>query len=108
MVYEITLFFALGVGLWIGLDVLGGARRSVEFLALGASLALWAGGEIVIHLVGEESEVLLGRRILYAGACFLPVVWLWLAARAADARWIRHRPGALTVGDRRVSRSHHR
>jgi signal transduction histidine kinase len=95
MVYEITLFCALGVGLWIGLDVLGGARRSVEFLALGASLALWAGGELAINLAHDGSEILLGRRILYAGSCFLPVVWLWLAARAADARWIRHRPGAL-------------
>jgi hypothetical protein len=58
MIYEFALFCALGVGLWIGLDVLGGARRSVEFLALGASLALWAGGELVIHFVGEGSEVL--------------------------------------------------
>ena len=95
MVYEIALFCALGVGLWIGLDVLGGARRSAEFLALGATLALWAGGELVINLAQDGSEILLGRRILYAGSCFLPVVWLWLAARAADARWIRHRPRAL-------------
>jgi signal transduction histidine kinase len=95
MIYEFALFCALGVGLWMSLDVLGGARRSAELLALGATLALWAGGELVIHFVGDESEILLGRRILYAGACFLPVVWLWLAARAADARWIRRRPRAL-------------
>jgi len=95
MVYEIALFFAFGVGLWMSLDVFGGARRSAELLALGVTLALWAGGELVIHFVGDESDILLGRRILYAGACFLPVGWLWLAARAADARWIRQRPRAL-------------
>jgi signal transduction histidine kinase len=95
MVYEIALFCAVGVGLWIGRHSLGGARRSADLLALGVTLALWAGGELVIAFARDGSGILLGRRILYAGACFLPVAWLWLAAGAAGAGWIRRRPQAL-------------
>jgi signal transduction histidine kinase len=97
MVYEIALSCAVGVGLWVAFGVVGGTRRSPELLALGASVALWAGGELAIQWASDGSDILLGRRILYAGACFLPVAWLWLAARAADARWLRRQPRALVA-----------
>jgi signal transduction histidine kinase len=100
MLYELGLFCAVAVGLLVTVDALGGVRRSVgmaDLLALGVTLVLWAAGELVIQFARDGSEILLGRRLLYAGACFLPVVWLWLAARATGAGWVRHHQWALVV-----------
>lgn len=101
MLYDFALLSVVGVGLWIALGLLGGVRRSAELaqlLALALTMALWAGGELLIQFGRSGSEILFGRRILYAGSCFLPVVWLWIAARAAGAGWARRvRPGLLVL-----------
>ena len=100
MLYELALFGAVGTGLWVAFGALGGVRRSAalaDLVALGITLALWATGELVVRFAHDGSGILLGRRLLYAGACFLPVVWMRLAARGAGAEWVRRRRWALTV-----------
>jgi hypothetical protein len=101
MLYDFALLCSVVVWLWIALDLLRGVRRSVELtqlLALAGTVSLWSGGELLIQLGREGPDFLLGRRLLYAGACFLPVVWLWIAARAADARWAREPRLLLLLG----------
>jgi signal transduction histidine kinase len=101
MLYDLALLCAVGVGLWIMLDLLRGVSRSVELVQLlgfAAMVSLWAGGELTIQLGQKPSDFLLGRRLLYAGACFLPLFWLWIAARAAGARWVRSAPWLLVLG----------
>jgi signal transduction histidine kinase len=100
MLYDLALLCAVGVGLWIMLDLLRGGSRSVELVQLlgfAATVSLWAGGELAIELGHEASYVLFGRRMLYAGACFLPLFWLWIAARAAGARWVQSAPWLLVL-----------
>ncbi|MDH3285556.1 MAG: hypothetical protein OEQ13_12520, partial [Acidobacteriota bacterium] len=101
MLYDLSLLFTVGVGLWIILDLLRGVSRSVELvqlLAFAATVSLWAGGELAIQLGRDASDYLFGRRMLYVGACFLPLIWLWIAARAAEARWLRGGPWLLVLG----------
>jgi signal transduction histidine kinase len=101
MLYDLALLCAVGVGLWIMLDLLRGVSRSVELVQLlgfAATVSLWAGGELTIQLGQKASDFLLGRRMLYAGACFLPLFWLWIAARASGARWVRRAPWMLLLG----------
>lgn len=101
MLYDLALLCTVGIGLWIILDLLRGVSRSVELVQLlgfSVTASLWAGGELVIQLGQEASDFLFGRRILYAGACFLPLFWLWIAARAAGARWVRRAPWLLVLG----------
>ena len=100
MLYEFALLCVVAVGLWIALGVHAGVRRSTELaqlLALALTMSLWAGGELVVQLGRNAGEITFGRRILYAGACFLPVVWVWIAARAAGARWARDVGPALVL-----------
>ncbi|MFQ5416082.1 MAG: ATP-binding protein [Myxococcota bacterium] len=90
MLYDFSLLCTVGIGLWVGLDLIRGVRRSVELaqlLAFSVTVSLWSGGELLIQLGSGGSDYLFGRRVLYAGACFLPSIWLWIAARAAGARW---------------------
>jgi signal transduction histidine kinase len=101
MLYDLALLCTVGVGLWILLDLLRGVSRSVELaqlLGFAATVSLWAAGELAIQHGREGSDFLLGRRMLYAGACFLPLFWLWIGARAAGARWVRHAPWLLVLG----------
>jgi PAS domain-containing protein len=101
MLYDFALLCSIGVWLWIALDLLRGVRRSVELtqlLALAGTASLWSIGELLIQLGRDGPDFLFGRRILYAGACFLPVVWLWIAARAVDARWVREARFLLLLG----------
>jgi signal transduction histidine kinase len=101
MLYDLALLCAIGVGLWIMFDLLRGVSRSVELVQLlgfAATVSLWAGGELTIQLGHEASDFLFGRRMLYAGACFLPLFWLWIAARASGARWVQRAPWLLVLG----------
>ena len=101
MLHDFALLVTVGIGLWVALDLLRGARRSVELtqlLAFVATVSLWSGGELLIQNGRDGSDFLFGRRVLYAGACFLPVIWLWIAAHAAGARWARRSPTLLLLG----------
>ena len=100
MLYEIGLLCTVGLGLWVLVDVAGARPRRLQALPtalLGASSALWAGGELLItHAAGPE-EILLGRRLLYLGTAVLPIAWLWAAADAARARWLARAPWLLAL-----------
>jgi signal transduction histidine kinase len=58
---------------------------------------MWAIGELVIRHGGAPEEVLLGRRILYLGTALLPIGWIWTAAVAAQADWLRRAPWRLAL-----------
>ena len=62
-------------------------RRLPCVLALSASALLWAAGELLKRHAQVPSEILISRRILFAGVCSLPAAWVWCAAiiRRPDA-----------------------
>ena len=100
MLYQIGLLCTVGLGLWVLADVAGARPRRFQALPtalLGASCALWAGGEALIPLATRPEEILLGRRLLYLGTAVLPIAWLWAAADAARARWLVRAPWLLVV-----------
>jgi len=100
MLYEIGLLCTVGLGLWVLGDVAGALPRRLQALPtalLGASSALWAGGEILIQHAAGPEEILLSRRLLYLGTAVLPVAWAWAAADAARARWISRAPWLVAL-----------
>jgi len=100
MLYEIGLLCTIVLGLWVLVDVAGALPRRIQALPmalLGASCALWAGGELLIRQAGGPAEILVGRRVLYLGSAILPIAWAWTAADAARSRWILRKPWLVAV-----------
>jgi len=100
MLYEIGLLCTIGLGLWVLVDVASALPRRLHALPtalLGASSALWAGGELLISDLAGPDQVLLGRRLLYLGTAVLPVAWVWAAADAARARWLARAPWLVVL-----------
>ena len=100
MLYEIGLLLTVGLGLWVLLDVVGSPPRRLQALPtalLGASSALWAGGEVLMNDAAGPETILVGRRLLYLGTAILPVAWLWAAADAGRARWLSRAPWLLAL-----------
>jgi len=101
--YDLALIATIGLSSWIALDLtLDSARRgtlaSVAVLAL--TCAVWSAGELLLSQARSTAEVLVARRILFAGVCTLPAAWLWsarTAARPSSSRWLllAFLPGAL-------------
>lgn len=92
MSYELGLLATVVVGLWLVVDVASASPRRLRTLPialLGGSVALWALGELIIQHAAAPEQVLAGRRLLYLGTAVLPISWLWCAADAAAARWMR-------------------
>ena len=100
MLYEIGLLFTVGLGIWLFADAAGARPRRLQALPtalLGASCALWAGGELLVTHAGGPGEILLSRRLLYLGTAVLPIAWLWSAADAARARWLTRAPWLVAL-----------
>lgn len=100
MLYQIGLLCTVGLGLWVLLDVISTQPRRLQALPaalLGASSALWAGGEVLMSNGAGPEAILLGRRVLYLGTVVLPIAWLWTAADAARARWLSRAPWLLAL-----------
>ena len=100
MLYEIGLLCTVGLGLWILADVAGTRPRRFQALPtalLGASCALWAGGELLVTHAEGPGEILLSRRLLYLGTALLPVAWAWAAADAARIRWLARAPWPVAM-----------
>jgi signal transduction histidine kinase len=100
MLYEIGLLCTVGLGLWVLADVAGARPRRLQALPtalLGASCALWAGGELLIAHAEAPGEILLSRRLLYLGTAVLPVAWAWAAADAARVRWLARAPWLVAL-----------
>jgi len=54
-------------------------------ILLGLTSGLWSLGELLTHRAARPEELLLARRLLYAGSTFLPVVWFWLSLEVSRA-----------------------
>ncbi len=100
MLHEIGLLCTVGLGFWMALDAAGKLPRRFQALPialLGVSTALWAGGELLVVNSTRPEEILLSRRLLYAGTALLPIAWVWAAADAARARWLSSIPWLLAL-----------
>jgi len=79
---EVALIAALVVALWIAIDAARSPSpvgRRLPVILLGVTSGLWSLGEHLAHRAATPGELLLARRLLFAGATFLPVAWFWLA-----------------------------
>ncbi len=103
MLVEVGLIGALVIALWIAID----AARSpsplgqrLPVILLGLASGLWSFGELFAERAATPEELLLARRVLFAGATFLPVIWVWLAidvSGAARLARLRRHLGWLAV-----------
>ena len=90
MLYEIALLATVGLVSWIALDV--GLDRALRrrlhcVVALTLAALAWSAGALLLRHASSPAEILVARRILFAGVCSLPAAWVWCALVAA-------RPGA--------------
>jgi signal transduction histidine kinase len=94
MLYDAGLLFTVAVTGWMVLDPLlaPGPRAGTRPLgALGLCGGLWAAGELLVQHSADPESRMFARRVLYLGACFIGVAWLWLGLQASRAL---ERPGA--------------
>lgn len=95
MFYDLGLCATIALGGWLALEHLGYRRRagrSLPIAVLGLGGILWAAGEIAIRGSSTPSELAFGRRMFFAGACSLPVLWYWIGVEIARPRWARRWP----------------
>jgi signal transduction histidine kinase len=90
MIYEIALLVSVALVAWMALDVAFDPlrrRRLSCVLALSIAGLLWAAGELLRRHAHAPPDIILARRILFAGVCSLPAAWVWCAliARRPDA-----------------------
>ncbi|UCE87389.1 MAG: hypothetical protein JSU66_06640 [Deltaproteobacteria bacterium] len=100
MFYELGLLGTVVVGLWIAVDVgsaCGDGGKRLGIVLLGASGVLWAAGQFALDHASGPAEIVLARRVLFAGVCGLPIAWFAAAAQAARIAWLERLPGLLLV-----------
>jgi signal transduction histidine kinase len=100
MLHEIGLLCTVGLGLWVSLDAAGKLSRRLQALPtalLGASCALWAGGELLVVNATTLEEIILSRRMLYLGTAVLPIAWAWTAVDAARVGWLARVPWLVAL-----------
>lgn len=88
MLYDVGLLFTVAVTGWLVLDLVlaPGPRAGTRPLgALGLCGGFWAAGELLAQHSPDPESRMLARRILYLGACFIGVAWLWLGLQASRA-----------------------
>jgi signal transduction histidine kinase len=90
MIYEMALLVCVGLVAWIALDIAFDPVRRRQLpcvLALSTSALLWAAGELLKRHAHAPPDIVISRRILFAGVCSLPAAWVWCAsiARRPDA-----------------------
>ena len=91
LLYDAALLATIALTGWCTFDILFDPlrRRLLGCVAwLCTSAILWTAGTLLLLDAHTPSEVLAGRRILFAGVCTLPATWVWCAVLAAypDAR----------------------
>lgn|GEM_PF-1235037 len=100
---EVGLIGALVIALWIAIDAARSPSplgRRLPVILLGLASGLWSFGELFAERAATPEELLLGRRVLFAGATLLPVFWVWLAldvSRAGRLASLRRYLGWLAV-----------
>ena len=93
MLYDLGLIATVVICGWIALDLLtstGWRRRSLAVVAMSASAALWAIGDLLVVRASTPAELLFARRLDYLGICALPLSFAALAVQSARPRWWRH------------------
>lgn len=92
MVYTLGLSVTIALCGWIALQQLAILRRARSSRALGAGavlVAVWATGELLLGVAETPGERAFARGLLFAGACPLGPLSLWLCARVARPAWWR-------------------
>jgi signal transduction histidine kinase len=86
VLYDVTLVIVIGLTAWIAADILVDRTRRKRLLCvvvLAMAAFAWSAGELMVHHASTPTEVLVWRRILFAGVCTLPAAWVWSALTAA-------------------------
>jgi len=76
----------IGLNAWIAVDIATDAsrrRRLCCVVVFALSALAWSAGELLLRHAATPAEVLVARRILFAGVCTLPAAWVWSALTAA-------------------------
>jgi signal transduction histidine kinase len=100
---QLGLIGALVIALWIAIDAARSPSplaRRLPLVLVALASGLWSLGELLAERAPTPEELLLARRMLFAGASLLPVVWVWLAldsARAERLSRFRRALAALAV-----------
>ena len=92
MLVEIGFIAALVISLWLAVDAARAQapwRRRLPVKLLGVSVGAWTLGELMCLRATTPDELVLARRMLFAGSISLPIVWLWLATEVARGGWLR-------------------
>ena len=100
MLYDLGLAATVAICGWIALDLTtssGWRRRLLAVVALAASVALWATGDLLIPRASSPADLRFARRLDYLGICALPLSFLVLAAQSARPRWWRHARRAIAL-----------
>jgi len=100
VLFDLGLVATVAICGWIALDLMtatGWRPRSLAVVALAASVALWAGGDLLIARAATVSDLHFARRIDYLGICALPLSFLVLAAQSAQPRWWRHARSVIAL-----------
>ncbi len=89
MLYAAGLLASFTLCAWITLAALmGSAGRRPQALAvglLGACCSLWVAGEILWQVADTPAGLVVARRVMFLGICFVGVAWLWLSLQSARA-----------------------
>jgi signal transduction histidine kinase len=86
LLYDVALLTAIGLigGVAAAVATDQTRRRRPWWVVVLAMAALsWSFGELLLRHAATPSELLVARRILFAGACALPAAWVWSALSTA-------------------------
>ncbi len=95
---EIGLIAALVISLWLAVDAARAQapwRRRLPVKLLGVSIGAWSLGELMCLRAATPDELVLARRVLFAGSISLPIVWMWLATEVTRGGWLRNLQGRV-------------
>lgn len=95
MGWDLGLLLTTSVCLAIAIEALtrAGWRSQIAVSLLALAASFWSAGELLAHHAGSAGELLVARRILFAGLCALGPLLLWSASQL-------HTPTIRKVGRR--------
>lgn len=98
MLSQLALLGTISICGWVFLTAVVSASpwwRGLPMMLPALAAAVWSAGEAAIQIVATPHEVLLARRMVFAGAFALPFAWYWAGATIAGRpRWL---PGRRTL-----------
>ncbi len=100
MLYDLGLIASVALGAWLALDVAmaeSWRRRSISLGVMGATGAVWAACELIIHTADTPGELAAIRRLLYLSVAASTFAWYWVAVEADAPRWYRRWRGWVAL-----------